>query len=208
VGFPVFEWKVTQVDEHVYKRFIVKVKPEIVTTGFTDVRPDEFTGEYLNPNEFDDWMQGKHDDFVLIDTRNDYEIRLGKFRGALDLNSPNFRTFLKDVSNLDESIKEKAVITYCTGGIRCEKATAIMMKKLGFKKVMQLEGGILNYLKEKSSKGFYEGDCFVFDERVGINADLKRTQAILCNACRGPLKPKDLEDERYVPNQSCPYCYE
>ena len=204
--FPKFIWKVSENPEHTYRRMLVKVKKEIVTTGYPDIRPDKFTGPYLPPAEFHDWLNNRND-FLLLDTRNDYEVRLGKFKGAKDLAVGSFKKFLEVVNEWTEEEKKKPVVTYCTGGIRCEKATPIMLQKMGFEKVYQLEGGIIKYLEEFGA-GHFEGECFVFDRRLGINGELKATDVTMCYGCRGPLKPHDLLDPRYKQGIHCPYCFD
>jgi UPF0176 protein len=205
--FPVIEWKVTSSETHTYRRMLVKVKKEIVTTGHTEIRPDEFTGAYLSPAQMHEWLGRENRDFLLLDTRNDYEVRLGKFKGAMDLGTKSFRSFLEKLEAWSPEEKKKPVVTYCTGGIRCEKATAIMLRKMGFEQVWQLEGGIIKYLEEYGA-GHFEGECFVFDQRLSVDGNLQKTDVTMCHGCRGPLKPHDLLDPRYVEGESCAYCYE
>ena len=135
-------------------------------------------------SELKKWYQEKHD-MIVLDTRNDFEVKLGTFENAMDLHIEHFREFSDAVDLLPADLKEKPIVTFCTGGIRCEKAAELMLQK-GFKNVYQLDGGILNYF-EKCGGDFYRGDCFVFDQRVAVNSELKETQAKQCFDCRTPL---------------------
>ncbi|NCN27264.1 sulfurtransferase [bacterium] len=202
--FPLFEYKKSWSNRQPFSRMLVKVKPEIVTTGHEDINPADFTGSYLSPKELKKWLDEERD-IVFLDTRNDYEVHLGKFSKAQDLEVKSFRDFLSKVGSFPEAIKKKPVVTYCTGGIRCEKATAIMLKKQGFEEVYQLEGGILKYF-EDCGKEHWQGECFVFDRRVGVDPSLKETETLQCYACRSPIVKEDQKSEYYVPEKSCPYC--
>ena len=153
-----------------FARMLVKIKKEIIPMGRPDVRPNDLTGRRLRAREFKQWLDEKRE-VVVVDTRNDYEIKAGTFRGALDLNLKNFREFSDRLKDLPEELREKPVVMFCTGGIRCEKATALALQE-GFKDVYQLEGGILRYFEEVGGH-HYDGDCFVFDDRVAVDAELK-----------------------------------
>lgn len=206
LNFPEFEWKESWSSKQPFSRMLVKVKQEIVSTGHRDIDATSDTAKFLKPSELKRWYD-EGEDFVIYDTRNDYEIRLGKFRNAQDLKVKNFRSFLEKVGEAPEEIKNKKVVTYCTGGIRCEKGTGVMLKKHGFKDLYQLEGGILKYFEEVGG-AHWEGECFVFDKRVGIAPSLEETPTEQCFACRSPLTLAEQSSEQYNPPESCPYCYQ
>jgi UPF0176 protein len=198
-------YKISFSAEQPYTRMLVRIKNEIVTMGRLEVQPLEQaeTAPHLSVEEFEQWMdEGK--EMIILDTRNDYEIALGKFEGAIDFDIKSFRDFPEAVENMakDSSLKDKTIVTYCTGGIRCEKAGPFM-KAAGFNNVYQLDGGILRYL-EKVGAGHYEGECFVFDKRVAVGADLKETLTIQCFACRMPL-PEEKQTQP-LKEMVCPYC--
>ena len=194
-------YKVSLSDHQPYTRMLVRIKNEIVTMGWEVDPSNMIQAPYVDTQTLEAWYRdGK--DIVILDTRNDYEIALGKFEGAIDLNIKSFKDFPEAVKAMDESMKEKTIVTYCTGGIRCEKA-APYMKSQGFKNVYQLDGGILRYL-EQIGQGHWEGECFVFDKRVAVGADLKETETIQCFACRMPLT-KDIQTSP-IEEMVCPYC--
>ena len=172
--------------------------------GMDEVKPAEVTGEAIAPAEFKQWLdEGR--DITVLDARNDYEIRIGTFDNAVDLNLSTFREFpdaVKD-STLE---KDKTVVMFCTGGIRCEKASALMLKE-GFQDVRQLQGGVLGYFEEAGG-AHWNGDCFGFDRLVAVDSGLNVTGAEVCFACREPLTEGELESPLYVPAVSCPYCIE
>ncbi|MBJ03673.1 MAG: sulfurtransferase [Euryarchaeota archaeon] len=185
-----------------FRRMNVRLKKEIISMGMEDIRPAEFTGEAISPSEFKQWLdEGR--DITVLDTRNDYEIRIGTFENSVDLNIGTFRKFPDAInnSNLD---KEKTVVMFCTGGIRCEKASALMLKQ-GFQDVRQLKGGVLGYFEEAGG-AHWDGDCFVFDRRVAVDPKMNVTGAEVCFACREPLTEDELNSPLYVPAVSCPYC--
>ncbi len=153
-----------------FHKLFVKVRNEIVTFKQEDIDPQEFTAPYISPEELKNRFSNP-DDMVLLDTRNTFEFDMGTFDGAVHLNIDNFREFPDALKKLPESSKEKPVITFCTGGIRCEKAAAYLLVQ-GFKEVYQLQGGILNYF-EHCGGDHYQGDCFVFDDRIAVNSDLE-----------------------------------
>ena len=141
---------------------------------------------------------------AIIDTRNDYEIRLGTFDNALNLNLKSFRAFPKAVESLPDSMKDIPVVMFCTGGIRCEKASVVMMDA-GFSNVKQLKGGILGYFEEVGGD-HWDGDCFVFDHRVALNSELEQTEVVQCFACRQPVTVEEQQSPEYVIEVSCPHC--
>ena len=194
--------KVSHSEKLAFRRMNVRLKKEIISMGMEDIRPAEFTGEAISPSEFKQWLdEGR--DITVLDTRNDYEIRIGTFENSVDLNIGTFRKFPDAInnSNLD---KEKTVVMFCTGGIRCEKASALMLKQ-GFQDVRQLKGGVLGYFEEAGG-AHWDGDCFVFDRRVAVDPKMNVTGAEVCFACREPLTEDELNSPLYVPAVSCPYC--
>lgn len=186
-----------------FNRMNVRLKQEIISIGMDEVKPAEFTGETIAPNEFKQWLdEGKS--VTVLDTRNDYEIRLGTFENAVDLDITSFRAFPAAIEALPEDIKDTPVVMFCTGGIRCEKASVVMLEA-GFKDVRQLEGGILGYF-EQVGGAHWNGDCFVFDHRVALTPELEESDAVQCFACRQPLSMEEQESPDYVVEVSCPYC--
>ena len=187
-----------------FKRSKVKLKKEIVTMGVEGIDPLQVVGTYVKPK---DWNALISDPEVLVvDTRNDYEIEIGTFENALDPNTKTFREFPQYVAeNLDPQ-KHKKVAMYCTGGIRCEKSTAYM-KEQGFEEVYHLEGGILKYLEEvPQEETMWQGECFVFDDRVAVDHQLNKGQYDQCHACRMPITEEDKAKDEYQKGISCHHC--
>lgn len=202
-GLPSIPFKESPSDSQPFKRLLIKIKAEIIAMGQPQIEPEKFTAPYVDAKTFKEWLkEGK--DMIILDTRNDYEIHLGKFKDAVDLNIRNFRDFPEAVKQMSDSDKKKTVVTYCTGGIRCEKAAPYMIEA-GFDDVYQLDGGILKYFEECGSEG-WEGECFVFDKRVGVNTKLEETDTIQCFACRKPLLPEEVQSPDYKLGESCPNC--
>ena len=200
-GIPV---KISYSNRMSFRRMNVRLKNEIISLGLDSIRPAESTGESITPQEFKSWLdEGK--DIVVLDTRNDYEVRLGTFDGAIDLNLSTFRAF-PDAVQASEIDKDQTVVMFCTGGIRCEKASAVMIEQ-GWSDVRQLEGGILGYF-EAVGGDHWNGDCFVFDRRVSLDPALEETTTEMCWACREPLTEDEMQSEQYVVAKSCPYCIE
>lgn len=171
-------------DHQPFTRMLVRLKKEIIAFGYDEVQPAKHTAPYVTPEELKQWYdEGK--EMIVLDTRNDYEVELGTFEKAIDLNIAHFRYFPDAIAMLPEEMKDKIIVTCCTGGIRCEKAAEFMLNK-GFKKVYQLHGGILNYF-EKCGDAHYDGECFVFDKRVAVDPQLKETATKQCYACRAPI---------------------
>ena len=169
--FTPMEPKVSYVDHQPFKRMKVRLKKEIVTLGITDIDPVSDVGIYVEPSAWNDLI--KEPGVVVIDTRNHYEVVAGRFEGAIDPETRSFRAFTRFVESRLDPARDEKIATYCTGGIRCEKATAYLRKK-GFKDVYQLRGGILNYLAQvPSDKSLWKGDCFVFDERETLDHNLR-----------------------------------
>ena len=188
-----------------FARIKVKIKKEIVTFGVEDISSYKQTGQYIEPSEWNDLIS--KDDIITIDTRNDYEVRIGSFKGSINPKTRSFREFPKWWKENKEKIKGKSIAMFCTGGIRCEKSTKYLLKD-GVKNVYHLRGGILNYFKSKEKiNSLWEGECFVFDQRVSVDEDLNKGKSILCYACRVPLEPKDLISPKYEEGVSCPQCY-
>lgn len=200
------EWKESLHDEAPFLRMKVKLKREIVTMGVAGIDPNQVVGTYVKPA---DWNALIDDPEVLvIDTRNDYEVDIGTFRGAVDPRTETFREFPQWVrSNLDPA-RHRKVAMFCTGGIRCEKASAFMLKE-GFDEVYHLEGGVLKYLEEVPKENTrWEGECFVFDSRVAVNHDLEKGQYDQCYACRHPITDADKASPKYAKGVSCPRCHD
>ena len=195
--------KVTYSETQPFRRMKVRLKKEIISLGRKDINPRELTGERISPQDLKNLLDNK-EDVLVLDTRNEYETRVGKFENAIDLNLDTFRDFPKAIESLPEEYKDKQIVMYCTGGIRCEKASAVMMKA-GFVDVKQLEGGVLDYFKETGG-AYWEGDCFVFDERVALDTDLNETDYIYCYICREPLSAEEKASPDFKINEYCPYC--
>lgn len=204
-GLETLEPKYSESEKQPFNRMLVKLKNEIISFGVEGVNPACYTSPRLPAKELKAWLdEGRP--MLLLDTRNDYEIRLGTFAGAHVLGIDHFRQFPEAIRQLPQELKELPVVSFCTGGIRCEKA-APLLEREGFNEVYQLEGGILKYFEECGG-AHYEGECFVFDQRVGVDSLLQETGSQLCFACQEPLKPEELLDPRYVIEVSCPYCFE
>lgn len=196
--------KYSESAEQPFSRMLVRLKKEIIAFGVEGINPARYTSPRLKPQQLKRWLdEGRP--LVLLDTRNDYEVKLGTFKGAVPAGIDHFRDFPHAVGALPDEMKGAPVVTFCTGGIRCEKA-APLMEKLGFSEVYQLEGGILKYFEEVGGD-YYDGECFVFDQRVGVDPALRETASEVCFVCQTPLSPEEVEDPRYVEGESCPYCY-
>jgi UPF0176 protein len=194
----------TRASDPPFRRMRVRVKKEIVTLGRPDIRPQAGTGRHVSPAE---WHRLIDDPATLvIDTRNSYEVEVGTFPAAVDPATQSFREFPAFVASLAEADRDRPVAMFCTGGIRCEKATALMLES-GFTNVNQLEGGILNYLESvDESENRWRGECFVFDTRVAVDRDLGEGGYVQCHACRRPLSSEDLASPDYREGVSCPRC--
>lgn len=187
-----------------FRRMLVRLKKEIIAFGISEIQPDQSTSPKLKARELKRWLdEGR--EVVLLDTRNDYEIELGTFREAQELNIHHFRDFPAAIHRLPEHYKEKTIVMFCTGGIRCEKAGPLM-QQAGFEHVYQLDGGILKYFEEVGGD-HWEGSCFVFDNRVALDPQLQPTGDQLCFACQAVLRVADLESPLYKLGEHCPYCY-
>lgn len=186
-----------------FNRMNVRKKQEIISVGLDHIKPEEFTGEEIDPLVFKSMLDEGRPVHVL-DTRNDYELRVGTFENAIDLDIRTFRDFPQAIAQLPESMKDEEVVMFCTGGIRCEKASAIMIEA-GFTKVRQLRGGVLGYF-EHAGGMHWNGDCFVFDQRVAVSPDLVETDVVVCFACREPLSIEEQASSQYIIGETCPYC--
>lgn len=187
-----------------FSRMLVRIKREIIAFGVEGIRPGIRTSPKLPAETLKQWLdEGRR--VTLLDTRNDYEVKLGTFRGAIPAGIDHFRDFPKAVDLLPESMKDEPIVMFCTGGIRCEKAGPYMESR-GFRNVHQLEGGILKYFEECGG-AHYDGECFVFDQRVGVDPALRETTSAQCYRCLVPLTEDEQEDSRYVAGKSCPHCH-
>ena len=195
--------KVTYSKEQPFRKMKVRLKKEIISLGRKDINPLKLSGEKISPRDLKQLLDSK-EEVLVLDTRNEYETRVGKFENAIDLNLDTFRHFPNAIKSLPEEYKDTQIVMYCTGGIRCEKASAVMMKA-GFTDVKQLEGGVLDYFKETGG-AYWEGDCFVFDERVALDTELNETDYIYCFICREPLSAEEKASPDFKINEYCPYC--
>ena len=187
-----------------FLRYKVRLKREIVTLGVDTVDPTETVGTYVDPENWNSVISDPNT--VVIDTRNQYEIEVGTFKGAIDPKTESFRDFPEWVERNRKQLEGKRVAMFCTGGIRCEKASSYMLGE-GFPEVMHLKGGILKYLEtQPEDQSLWEGDCFVFDQRVAVGHGLSETNWEQCFACRTPLSPQDRQSPDYVIGVSCPHC--
>ncbi|MBX9704430.1 MAG: rhodanese-related sulfurtransferase, partial [Silvanigrellaceae bacterium] len=210
-AFQGMDFKKSFSSEIPFRRMIIKIKTEIIPMGIPSIDPEKFTGAYVEPLELQRWLSDG-EDIVILDTRNDYETALGKFRCAIDPKLKVFRDIPKWIDeNFTITNKDKKIVTYCTGGIRCEKASAYLRQQ-GFQEVYQIKGGILKYFEETSKKqeqdNFFEGDCFVFDYRVAVDQKLEQANYDICYACWTPLTAEDKQSNLYAAKQHCPHCYE
>ena len=180
----------------VFKKLSVRVKKEIVTLGLPEINPARSVGNYIEPEEWDSFISQK--EVVTIDTRNDFEVKLGTFKGSINPKTASFREFSKWWRAKSKGLKDKKIAMFCTGGIRCEKATSFL-KSEGLGEVYHLKGGILNYFDKVGNPATsqWKGDCFVFDQRVTVNPQLEQGDYQLCHACRCPLKVDDMNHMHY-----------
>ncbi len=192
-------------DEQPFYRTKVKLTHEIVTMGVEGIDPRKTVGTYVKPKDWNALISDP--DVTVIDTRNGYEIEIGTFKNAIDPKTETFREFPEYVAKELDPSKNKKVAMFCTGGIRCEKSTAYL-KEQGFDEVYHLEGGILQYLEDvPKEESMWEGDCFVFDNRVAVNHDLEKSHYEQCYACRLPITEEDKQSDKYEPGVSCPHCF-
>ena len=206
--FSEIEIKYSSANKQPFHKMRVRLKKEIVTIGLPEINPNKTVGTYVKPEEWNDIISDP--DVILIDTRNKFEIKIGSFKNALDPRTTSFRDFPEWVKKFkqDKENTNKKIAMYCTGGIRCEKASSLM-KEEGFNEVYHLQGGILKYLEQvEKEKSLWEGECFVFDDRVCLTENLEVGSYKMCFACRMPITEDELNDDRYEEGVSCLYCYD
>ncbi len=189
-----------------FRRKLVKIKSEIIAFGIDNIDPTHFTGEYVTPATLQEWLDSG-EEVLMLDTRNDYEIDLGTFANAVKPPIKTFREFPDWIEKSGIAKKHPKIVTFCTGGIRCEKATA-HMRQQGFENVYQLQGGILKYFEDIGPDKNYEGDCFVFDYRVAVDANLKPSNLELCYACWTPITEQDKTSPLFDEGICCPKCFD
>lgn len=205
-GLQGLEHKESYTDECPFLRTKVRLKKEIVTLGIEGVDPNRSVGTYVDPENWNDLIS--QDDVILIDTRNDYEYQIGTFKGSVNPETRSFREFPAYVKETLDPRQKPKVAMFCTGGIRCEKATS-WLKEEGFEEVYHLKGGILNYLeKVDADASLWEGECFVFDGRVTVDHDLNPGHYDMCHACRMPISAADMASSHYEKGVSCPHCHD
>ena len=199
--------KINRAEKIPFNRMKVRLKKEIVTLGKGILNVKKMHGVNIHPKEWDKYIKNK--DTFVIDVRNKFEIKIGKFKNAINPNTESFRDFPNFISEMKID-KNAKIAMYCTGGIRCEKASSYLKTK-GYKNVSQLEGGIIEYLNynlNNKKKSLWKGECFVFDDRVAINSNLRKGNYIQCFGCRTPITKKDTLSVNYVKGVSCPYCFD
>ena len=204
--FEGLDWKESFHNTDPFHRMKVKLKREIVTMGVDHIDPSVCVGHYANPSQWNALVDDP--ECLVIDTRNDYEVAIGSFRGAVNPATKNFRDFPQWVRDNLRSDEHKRIAMFCTGGIRCEKSTSLLVSE-GFGEVWHLKGGILKYLEEiPESESRWEGECFVFDSRVAVNHRLAKGSFDQCYACRHPITEGEKSSVHYQKGVSCPHCYE
>ena len=204
--FDAIECKYSYDNEMPFYRSRVKLKKEIVTMGVENIDPNRVVGTYVKPGDWNAMISDP--DVTVIDTRNDYESAIGSFKNATLPNTQSFREFPEYASDNLDPRKHRKVAMFCTGGIRCEKSTAYL-KGLGFDEVYHLQGGILKYLEEvPESESLWQGECFVFDNRVSVDHNLQKGRYDQCHACRLPITDNDKQNPKYQQGVSCPACYD
>jgi len=200
------EHKESRASELPFYRMKVRLKKEIVTMGVDGVDPNDIVGTYVDPKDWNDLITDP--DVILIDTRNDYEVEIGTFKGAINPNTKTFREFPSWVEANKDKLNKPKVAMFCTGGIRCEKASSYM-KNNDFNDVYHLKGGILKYLEtQPQEKSLWEGDCFVFDQRVAVKHGLEESDYDQCFACRYPITEDDKQSPLYLKGISCHRCHD
>jgi len=199
------EHKESRAETNPFYRMKVRLKKEIVTMGVDGINPNDIVGTYVDPSDWNALISDP--DVILIDTRNDYEVEIGTFKGAVNPDTQTFREFPQWVEDNRENLNKPKVAMFCTGGIRCEKASAFM-KQNGFDDVYHLKGGILKYLEtQPEESSLWDGDCFVFDQRVAVGHHLAESDYDQCFACRYPITEQEKTSPLYVKGVSCPRCH-
>ena len=200
------DYKLSLTDEMPFNRTKVKLKKEIVTMGIDGIDPKQVVGTYVDPLDWNALISDP--EVILIDTRNDYEFTVGTFKNAINPNTESFREFPAYIKQNLNPDQHKKVAMFCTGGIRCEKSTAYL-KEQGFEEVYHLKGGILKYLEVVPEEHtLWQGECFVFDDRITVNHQLEKGHYDQCNACRLPITEADKASVHYEQGVSCPHCYD
>jgi UPF0176 protein len=200
------EHKESWANEAPFLRMKVRLKREIVTMGEPDIDPVGAVGTYVKPEDWNDLISDP--DVVVVDTRNDYEVEIGTFKGAVNPHTTSFREFPQWVQDSDLLKTNKRVAMFCTGGIRCEKSTAYLRAQ-GVEEVFHLQGGILKYLEEiPVEESLWDGECFVFDQRVSVGHALAEGSYDMCHACRHAIDDEDMNSPHFVPGVSCPKCFD
>lgn len=200
------EHKESYADSPPFERLKVRLKQEIVTIGLPQVDPNDQVGTYVSPKDWNALISDP--EVTIIDTRNDYEVSIGSFKGAQNPQTESFRQFPDYIRQNFDPTKHKKVAMFCTGGIRCEKASAFMLSQ-GFQEVYYLKGGILKYLEEvPEQESLWQGECFVFDERVAVAQGLALGSHEMCLSCGHPISDEDKASSNYEEGISCPYCFE
>ena len=202
--------KISFSEKKIFKKLKIKIKAEIVTMGVNGISPEKKSGIYVDSEQWNNLLTNENT--IVIDTRNHYEVSLGSFENAINPNLKNFREFpdwldknLKKITNDNEDIN---IAMFCTGGIRCEKATSLLLEK-GYQNTYHLKGGILKYLENvPSNRNKYKGECYVFDERVSLDNNLKKGSYSICHACGMPLSAEDKKKLHYIEGVQCHYCIE
>lgn len=191
--------------EQPFNRMLVKIKQEAISFGVNGIDPPTYTSPRISPETLRGWLdEGR--EVELLDVRNRFEVAVGTFENASQIGVDDFRSFAAAAQELPENLKRKTVVTFCTGGIRCEKA-APFLEQLGFHDVYQLDGGILKYFERCGGK-HYQGECFVFDKRVAVDSRLHQTETAQCFACQATVSVQDQESPHYVVGESCPHCFQ
>ena len=208
VGINELNIKVSYSKTKIFKNLKIKIKNEIVTMGVPEINPSKNAGTYIDSFIWNKLIKDKNT--IVIDTRNHYEVSIGSFKDSINPNTKNFREFPKWVDeNLDKHLgneNSKNIAMFCTGGIRCEKATTLLKKK-GYKNIFHLKGGILKYLEDISKEeNLFEGECYVFDKRVAIDNELKKGSYSICHACGMPISIEDQKEEEYIEGIQCHFC--
>ncbi|MBR62351.1 MAG: hypothetical protein CL904_06870 [Dehalococcoidia bacterium] len=206
MGFHNLNIKFSQTPNMPFYRSKVKIKKEIVTFSNNPVNNEVDRAQHISPKDWNDFVSQK--DVIIVDVRNDYETKIGSFKSSV---SPDTRSFVEFKDYIDTELssnKDQKIAMYCTGGIRCEKAS-YYMKEIGFNNLFQLDGGILKYLEEVDEEdSLWDGECYVFDNRVSLNKGLQPGIYDLCHGCNEPVAPKDKKSKKYEEDVSCPQCYD
>ena len=202
--------KISFSEKRIFKKLKIKIKNEIVTMGINDINPKIKSGIYVNPEQWNDLLNDPNT--IVIDTRNHYEVSLGSFENAINPNLKNFREFPdwinKNLTKITKDNENINIAMFCTGGIRCEKATALLLDR-GYQNTYHLKGGILKYLEKISSnKNKYKGECYVFDERVSVDKYLNKGSYSICHACGMPLSEEDEKKLEFIEGVQCHFCIE